>query len=436
MGFGFDFDFPPKGANGFPPRSDWGKWREHHFEKKVLEKPIENGVAFFEQVTKGKCKMLSYSMDFKKLKHDQIRGLNEYNSRTKKEEHQISDKKEWFHEKGNIRCIEWNQERLDFANSLSKRKDAVEAFSFIFQVGNQTDWREDPTPEFPSGKPKPIDMMQFKKISEEIKNWAIDNFGKENLIGLDLHLDESSPHFHLVVTPIKNNVLSQKLFIDKKFDLKNWRNSSCKSISSVIPCKFDEGSKTGGKDHDQTLSSKAKGAVLKVIGKDPLAKENERLKEENRLLLEKNARLEQAARQRQKGAFKRKALEESEENLKMERTARIELQKTENLYYELKGNVKNTINAEVEKAVKIEKDSIRKQQEEIAKEKQQLEDSKRALQSKTQDFDRRATDDPKNREITALKGQIQVVTRERDDARESAQAWKAECEAARPERRL
>lgn len=59
---------------------------------------------------------------------------------------------------------------------------------------------------------------EFFKNEETIKNWleankkfAAREFGKENLLQFNLHLDELTPHIHLIFTPItKDNRLSMK----------------------------------------------------------------------------------------------------------------------------------------------------------------------------------------------------------------------------------
>ncbi|MGN5281844.1 plasmid recombination protein, partial [Aeromonas dhakensis] len=97
--------------------------------------------------------------------------------------------------------VEWDQGKLDAASALAKRKDAVVAIEFIIQVGNQTDWREDPTPECPEGPP--ID-----------KAWADQEFGPENVVSIQLHMDESTPHFHVIATPSKDGKLQAKAWLD------------------------------------------------------------------------------------------------------------------------------------------------------------------------------------------------------------------------------
>lgn len=387
--------------------------------------------------------MTTLSIDYSKFKYNEIRRLISHNKRENKNTESQLDKKHWFSEIPVVSFIDFNEDKLTKAHELSKRKDAIELVSFVIQIGNQTDWREEPTPDFPAGKPKKIDPEKFKGLANELIKTLGEIYGKENLVGCELHLDESSPHFHIYMTPIKDNKLQAKGFISGKGDLIKIRKAISNSVNRIIPCSFTDNSGTGGEKHDENLSAKAKSMLLNLVGKDPKDKEIAELKKQ---LITQKAEIErhkQALRQQQKTRIKKDSIEKLKaenqqlnKDLIMEKSGRIEAQKIEPLYYELKGNFKSEVNAEVEKAVRIEKDSIRKQQEEAAKEKQQVEAEKRALQSQKQEFDRRTTDDPLKLENRALKGQIEIVTRQRDEWKGSAEAWKAECEAARPERRL
>lgn len=105
---------------------------------------------------------------------------------------------------------EWDTAKVARAASLAKRKDAVMAIEFVVQVGNQTDWRDPPTPDCPEGRPRPLPPTFKKDLLCSMQAWVEATFGKENVIGLHLHLDESTPHVHAVVTPIKDNKLQAK----------------------------------------------------------------------------------------------------------------------------------------------------------------------------------------------------------------------------------
>lgn len=99
---------------------------------------------------------------------------------------------------------------IEKAKSLVKRKDATVAFCFSLQVGDYDFWREkNGTPR----KPQPLDYQKlfaaaFVTISKK--------FGRENIARIDLHLDETTPHFQIIAVPIKNNKLQSKEFVGGK----------------------------------------------------------------------------------------------------------------------------------------------------------------------------------------------------------------------------
>jgi hypothetical protein len=315
------------------------------------------------------------------MKVSDINGIKRYLQRNAKNDHRIDDKKEWFDEKDHVTFFE-NFARLDDAKNLAIRKDAVVGHSMVIQVGNQTDWRENPTLEFPNGKPKIIDKSQFKSMANEILKWAEEKYTKENIVSLELHLDESTPHFHLVTTPIdKENKLRHKSFIDSKFEMVRMRKTLHEKVNSVIPCTYVEGNTEGvGLEHNKNLSSKSKAVntVLKLVGKDPLAKEYEALKEQNRLLVQKNEALKQAARQRQKGAFKRKALDEAQENSELWRKTAQGQESQASLEREKRKDLEGRVAFEVSKTLATERAGMALEREKLKKEREALEAKKNA----------------------------------------------------------
>lgn len=142
---------------------------------------------------------------------------------------------------------------IDHAMTLAKRKDAVIAQSFLFQVGNQDDWRNlDGTPK----NPPPIDMDKFFK---ECMRFITEKYGSENIARYDLHLDESSPHLTVWVTPIKAGKLAQKSFIDGAKSMTIFRNHWEEKILSAFRhdhVSLERGvTGGGGQPHDQHKST-------------------------------------------------------------------------------------------------------------------------------------------------------------------------------------
>lgn len=64
--------------------------------------------------------------------------------------------------------------------------------------------------------------------------WACNTFGKENIIGGSLHLDEASPHLHLLFTPVTDDGrLSQKDWFTSPKSLADMHNSLREHMSNA-----------------------------------------------------------------------------------------------------------------------------------------------------------------------------------------------------------
>ena len=62
--------------------------------------------------------------------------------------------------------------------------------------------------------------------------WACETFGKENIVGGSLHLDEAAPHLHLLFTPVtEDGRLSQKDWFKSPTELAQMHNSLRKYMS-------------------------------------------------------------------------------------------------------------------------------------------------------------------------------------------------------------
>ncbi|GIJ95357.1 hypothetical protein CAPN002_25750 [Capnocytophaga stomatis] len=75
-----------------------------------------------------------------------------------------------------------------------------------------------------------------KKLNEWIKqnaNWCIRQFGKENIIRFNVHLDEKTPHIHCAFVPItKDGRLSAKDFIGSSIKLQDLQSSYANAMKS------------------------------------------------------------------------------------------------------------------------------------------------------------------------------------------------------------
>lgn len=155
----------------------------------------------------------------------------------------------WFTPKGHHSVIPWRGDVLNAAKALAKRKDAVVAIELVIAVGNQTDWREMPTPEHPHGKPKPGAIPKIKALVEGVKQAAIREFGEKNIVSIDLHSDESTIHAHVVVTPVKDGKLQAKHWLNGAKKCAQLRARIHEVVSHHIECDYEKGA-PGGMPHD------------------------------------------------------------------------------------------------------------------------------------------------------------------------------------------
>lgn len=165
-------------------------------------------------------------------------------------------KEAWFTEAGLHEVMPWRQDLLDEAKKLSKRKDAVLAVELIFQVGNQSDWRDLPTPEHPHGKRKPGASAKMNALMAGVKKAGLLEFGRDRIVSIDLHTDESSPHMHIVFVPIKDGKLQAKHWLNGPASCAKLRERMHQVINQHIACDYEKGA-PGGMPHDP---KKAAGA--------------------------------------------------------------------------------------------------------------------------------------------------------------------------------
>jgi hypothetical protein len=237
-----------------------------------------------------KAPFMSFKFCFsvKKMKLGDMSHAKRHNKRIDIPSSQIPDKSLWFSSVGHHSFVPWNDVRASKARSLMERKDAVVGLEFVIQIGNQDHYRErDKTPN------KSLHIPELKASSKAIHEWATKQFGSKNIVSLDLHTDESTPHFHLVVAAIddtpapkpKPNArpkkyaddperLNVKRWISGKESIINLRKSCHSHVNGVFPCEYSSEIPDGGKPHDPSKSV-ASNAALRA-----LEAENERLQKE------------------------------------------------------------------------------------------------------------------------------------------------------------
>ena len=223
--------------------------------------------------------MLKFSFHATKMKKADMSRARGHNLREHPTDSQLP-KSAWLSDKGQHTAITWNEERAELGRSLAKRKDAVVGIQLIFQVGNQTDWREKPTREHPHGKPKKPQPASHKKMAEAISKFLTTEFGAENVVSLELHTDESTPHWHAVVTPIKDGKLNAKNWLNGPASLAKLRERAYRAVARAVPCEYTKGVTTRT-PHDPSKRAGAEPApsmLDKLMKLKPLMDENAKLR--------------------------------------------------------------------------------------------------------------------------------------------------------------
>ena len=131
------------------------------------------------------------------------------------------------------------------------------AIEVVLQVGNQSDWREFPTAEHPQGQPKAGSAANLNNLMRGAKEAAVRTFGAENIVSIVLHTDESTPHVHVVFTPIVEGKLQSKAWIGGIPAMVELRKNLHAIMEKHLPCTYTPGG-PGGEPHDAT---KAAGAI-------------------------------------------------------------------------------------------------------------------------------------------------------------------------------
>lgn len=154
----------------------------------------------------------------------------------------------WITPKGRHEIIAWRQEVVDNAKNLAKRKDAVVAIELVIQVGAQSDWRELPITGS-DGKPKPGAAAKLKALMAGAKLAAVREFGEANIVSIDLHTDESTPHVHIVAVPVHEGKLQAAHWVNGAKKCAQLRARIHEVVSHHIECSYEKGA-AGGAPHD------------------------------------------------------------------------------------------------------------------------------------------------------------------------------------------
>lgn len=208
---------------------------------------------------------MKFSLAIEKKNRGNIGTVQGHNNRLHATTSQLP-KSAWITPQGHHEIVPFNAELLEKSKSLAKRKDAVLAVELIIQVGNQTDWRDMPTSEHPEGKRKSGASAKLNAIMAGVKEAAYQEFGKDRIISIDLHTDESTPHAHIVFAPIKDGKLQAKAWLDGAASCAVLREKLHSHVTKFIECDYEKGA-PGGAPHNANKAAGAPGAPKPEVKK-------------------------------------------------------------------------------------------------------------------------------------------------------------------------
>lgn len=191
---------------------------------------------------------MKFTLAIEKKNRSNIGTVQGHNNRLHPTKSQLP-KTAWITPQGHHEIVPFNADLLAESKALAKRKDAVLAVELVVQVGNQTDWREMPTAEHPHGKRKPGASAKLNAIMAGVKEAAYQEFGKDRIISIDLHTDESTPHVHVVFAPIKDGKLQAKAWLNGVASCGALRERLHGHVNKFIECDYEKGA-PGGAPHD------------------------------------------------------------------------------------------------------------------------------------------------------------------------------------------
>lgn len=207
-----------------------------------------------------------------------------------------------------------NKSYLESFNEITKnmniRKNAVLGIECFMSASPEANFLEDKT--------------QVKKWAIESIDWLKKEFGTDNIIKSQLHLDESTPHLHTFIIPTKDKKLNCKHFLGTRDKLRKLQTNYYKVVSKYDLERGLEGSKSTHLDIKKfyTLLNEA---IKKELPKEKIFESaknyKQRIKEEYTKLYVKNINLELKIEKLQKNILQRPSimneLRESEEFFKI-----------------------------------------------------------------------------------------------------------------------
>lgn len=249
---------------------------------------------------------------------------------------------------------------------IGLRSDAKVLRNFIVQLdpehtGTVEQWEQKPEAE----RQKDLSLMVDTLIKDHIGGL----YGKENLLSMTLHMDEKSPHIHLMVTPIDSEGrVRNESFIKNKSDMRKfWDGARTKLRSAGYEAEMvtrDVDAKHETLRQFKTRTGKAKAEALEV--EEKARKQREELEKEAREAESRlRADLEEQARQAQLNLAN--DLKTAREELEQVKAERDKAKRSADVWISVEENIQENIGT-----LEDERDELQDEKEALTRENSRL----------------------------------------------------------------
>lgn len=270
---------------------------------------------------------------------------------------------------------------------IGLRSDAKVLRNFIVQLdpehtGTVEQWEQKPEAE----RQKDLSLMVDTLIKDHIGGL----YGKENLLSMTLHMDEKSPHIHLMVTPIdsEGRIRNESFIKNKTAMRKFWDGARTKLRSAGYEAELvtrDVDAKHETLRQFKTRTGKAKAEALEL--EEKARKQREELEREAREAKERlQADLEKQINQARLNLAndlkaKQEELKKVQGELAQAKIKRDEAEKSANVWISTQENIQETIST-----LEEERDELQAEKGTLTSENSKLKEEKKQWLAKNGNF--------------------------------------------------
>lgn len=117
---------------------------------------------------------------------------------------------------------------------------------------------------------------EIEDWAKDVYEWCVKNFGQENIIGFQVHLDESSPHIHALIVPVgirgksgKEHVMWSAKFGKNPYEYGKILREMHTSLYEEVGCKYglDRGDSVQGRDVQHMHKRDYVRSIIKEVKK-------------------------------------------------------------------------------------------------------------------------------------------------------------------------